>query len=163
SDTAEVRAADLLKLLQLEPVADRLVASIGGGRRRMVTLAGALLPDPDFIFLDEPTNAVDPMSRRACWELLSERARAGKTIVISTQFAWEADQCTRIAFMSGGTIHRIGTPAEMLERISELKPGAGTESQLRDAFDSVIAGLEKHRPPPFPFTRPVQPKSGEVA
>ena len=162
SDTAEVRAADLLKLLQLEPVADRLVASIGGGRRRMVTLAGALLPDPDFIFLDEPTNAVDPMSRRACWELLSERARAGKTIVISTQFAWEADQCTRIAFMSGGTIHRIGTPAEMLERISELKPGAGTESQLRDAFDSVIAGLEKHRPPPFPFTRPVQPKSGEA-
>ena len=163
SDTAEVRAADLLKLFQLEPVADRLVASIGGGRRRMLALAGALLPDPDFVFLDEPTNAIDPMSRRACWELLSERARAGKTIVISTQFAWEADQCTRIAFMSGGTIRRIGTPAEMLDRISELKPGAGTESQLRDAFDSVIAGLEKHRPPPFPFTTRVQPKSGEVA
>ena len=57
-----------------EPVADRLVATIGGGRRRMLTLAGALLPDPDFIFLDEPTNAIDPMSQRACWELLSERA-----------------------------------------------------------------------------------------
>jgi ABC-type multidrug transport system ATPase subunit len=163
SGTAEARAAELLGRLQLEPVADRLVASIGGGRRRMLTLAGALLPDPDFIFLDEPTNAIDPMSRRACWELLSERARAGKTIVISTQFAWEADQCTRIAFMSGGTIRRIGTPAEMRDRISELKPGAGTESQLTDAFDSVIAGLEKHRAPPFPFTRSVQPKSGEVA
>jgi ABC-2 type transport system ATP-binding protein len=122
SGTAEVRAAELLKLLQLEPVADRLVASIGGGRRRMLTLAGALLPDPDFIFLDEPTNAIDPMSRRACWELLSERARAGKTIILSTQFAWEADQCTRIAFMSGGTIRRIGTPAEMRDRISEINP-----------------------------------------
>jgi drug efflux transport system ATP-binding protein len=163
SGTAEVRVAELLKLLQLEPVADRLVASIGGGRRRMLTLAGALLPDPDFIFLDEPTNAIDPMSRRACWELLSERARAGKTIILSTQFAWEADQCTRIAFMSGGTIRRVGTPGEMRDRISEIKPGAGTASQLREAFDSVIAGLEKHRPPPFPFARPVQHKSGEVA
>ena len=163
SDTAEARAAELLKLLQLEPVADRLVASIGGGRRKMLTLAGELLSDPDFIFLDEPTNAIDPMSRRVCWELLSERARAGKTIVLATQFAWEADQCTRIAFMSGGTIRHIGTPAEMRERISELKPGAGTSSQLRDAFDSVIAGLEQHRPPPFPFAKPVQPKSGEVA
>jgi ABC-2 type transport system ATP-binding protein len=65
--------------------------------------------------------------------------------------------------MSGGTIRRIGTPAEMRDRISEIEPGAETASQLRDAFDSVIAGLEKHRPPPFPFARPVQPKSGEVA
>jgi drug efflux transport system ATP-binding protein len=163
SGTAEERAAALLKRLQLEPVADRLVASIGGGRRRMLTLAGELLPDPDFIFLDEPTNAIDPMSRRACWELLFERARAGKTIVLATQFAWEADQCTHIAFMSGGTIRRIGTPAEMRDRISEIKPDAGTEGQLRDAFDLVIAGLEKHQPPPFPFTKPVQHKSGDIA
>src|SRR4030095_14617435 len=161
-ETAEERGAELLKRLQLEPVSDRLVTSIGGGRRRMLTLAGALLPDPDFIFLDEPTNAIDPMSRRACWELLSERARAGKTMFLSTQFAWEADQCTRIAYMSGGTIRRIGTPAEMRDRISEIKPGAGTESQLRDAFDLVIAGLEQHRPPPFPFAR-LQHKSGAVA
>lgn len=163
SGTAEARAAELMKRLQLEPVRDRLVASIGGGRRRMLTLAGALLPDPDFIFLDEPTTAIDPMSRRACWELLSERARAGKTIVLSTQFAWEADQCTRIAFMSGGTVRRIGTPAEMRERMSEIKPGAGTASQLREAFNSVISGLEKHRLPPFPFARPVQHRSGDVA
>ena len=70
SGTAETRAAELMQRLYLEPVADRLVATIGGGRRRMLTLAGALLPDPDFIFLDEPTNAIDPMSQRACWELL---------------------------------------------------------------------------------------------
>ena len=129
----------------------------------MLTLAGELLPDPDFIFLDEPTTGIDPMSRRACWELLFERARAGKTIVLATQFASEANQCTRIAFMSGGIIRRIGTPAEMRDRISEMNPGGGTANQLRDAFDSMIAGLEKHRPPPFPFTRPVQHKSGEVA
>ena len=163
SGTAEERAAELLKRLQLEPVADRLVGSIGGGRRRMLALAGELLPDPDFIFLDEPTAAIDPMSRRACWELLFERAHAGKTIVLATQFASEADQCTRIAFMSGGTIRRIGTPAEMRDRISEIEPGVGTANQLRDAFDSAIAGLEKHRPPPFPFERPLQHKVGDVA
>jgi ABC-type multidrug transport system, ATPase component len=163
SGTAETRAAELLQRLYLEPVADRLVATIGGGRRRMLTLAGALLPDPDFIFLDEPTNAIDPMSQRACWELLSERARAGKTIVLATQFAWEADQCTRLAFMSGGTIRRIGTPAEIRDGMAETKSGAGIASQLEDAFDSVIAGLEMHRPPPFPFSRPLQHKLGDVA
>ena len=163
SGTAETRGAELLQRLHLEPVADRLVATIGGGRRRMLTLAGALLPDPDFIFLDEPTNAIDPMSQRACWELLSERARAGKTIVLATQFAWEADQCTRLAFMSGGTIRRIGTPAEMRDGMAEIKSGAGIASQLEDAFDSVIAGLESHRPPPFPFSRPLQHKLGDVA
>ena len=102
------------------------------------------------------------MSQRACWELLSERARAGKTIVLATQFAWEADQCTRLAFMSGGTIRRIGTPAEMRDGMAEIKSGAGIASQLEDAFDSVIAGLEMHRPP-FPFSRPLQHKLGDVA
>ena len=58
----------------------------------------------------------------ACWELLSERARAGKTIVLATQFAWEADQCTRLAFMSGRTIRRIGTPAEMRDGMAEINP-----------------------------------------
>ena len=163
SGTAEERSAELLQRLQLEPVADRLVASIGGGRRRLLTIAGELLPDPDFIFLDEPTTAIDPMSRRACWELFFERASAGKTIVLATQFAWEADQCTRIAFMSGGIITHIGTPAEIRDRISEIDPDGGAASQLRSAFDSAIAGLEKHRPPPFPFARLEQPRFGEVA
>jgi ABC-type multidrug transport system ATPase subunit len=162
-ETAEARAAELLKRLQLEQVADRLVMTIGGGRRRMLALASALLPDPGFLFLDEPTTAIDPMSRRACWELFSERARAGKTIVLVTQFAWEADQCTRIAFMAGGTIRRIGRPAEMHARLAEIKPGGATASRLSDVFESAIAGLEKDRPPPFPFARPPRHKSGDVA
>lgn len=164
SGIAEERSTELLERLQLEAVADRLVASIGGGRRRLLALAGELLPDPDFIFLDEPTTAIDPMSRRTCWELLFERARAGKTIVLATQFASEAVQCTRIAYMSDGTVRRIGTPAEMRDRVSKINPDGGTANQLRDAFDSAIAGLEKHRPPPFPFARSVQQhKFGEAA
>jgi ABC-type multidrug transport system ATPase subunit len=163
SETAEARAAELLKRLQLEQVADRLVMTIGGGRRRMLALASALLPDPGFLFLDEPTTAIDPMSRRACWELFSERARAGKTIVLVTQFAWEADQCTRIAFMAGGSIRRIGRPTEMRARLAELKPGGATASRLSDVFESAVAGLEKDRPPPFPFARPPRPKSGDAA
>ena len=142
SVTAEARTDELLRRLQLQQVADRLVKTIGGGRRRMLALAAALLPDPDFLFLDEPTTAIDPMSRRACWELLSERARAGTTIVLATHFAWEADQCTRIAFMSGGTIRRIGIPAEM---------------------HSEIGGLETDQPPPFPFTRSLQHTPGDAA
>jgi ABC-type multidrug transport system ATPase subunit len=163
SGTAEARADELLKRLQLEQVADRLVITLGGGRRRMLALASALLPDPDLLFLDEPTTAIDPMSRHACWELFSERARAGKTIVLATQSAWEADQCSRIVFMSGGTIRRIGTPTEMRARMAEIEPGGGTASQLKDVFDSAIAGLAKHQPPSFPFARPLRAKSGEVA
>lgn len=163
SETAEARAAELLKRLQLEQVADRVVKTIGGGRRRMVALASALLPDPDFLFLDEPTTAIDPMSRRACWELFSERARAGKTIVLVTHFAWEADQCTRIAYMAGHTIRSIGDPKEMRARMAEIKPGAATASQLRDVFESAITGLAKDRPPPFPFAKPLRHKSADVA
>jgi len=167
SETAEGRADELLKRLQLEQVADRLVNTLGGGRRRMLALASGLLPDPDFLFLDEPTTAIDPMSRHACWELFSERARAGKTIVLATQSAWEADQCLRIVFMSGGAIRRIGTPTEMRARMAEIEPGGGTAGQLKDVFDSAIAGLAKHQPPPFPFARPRRPllqsSSGDVA
>src|SRR5215471_16166334 len=136
-ETAEARADELLKRLQLEQIADRLVKTIGGGRRRMLALASALLPDPDFLFLDEPTAAIDPMSRRACWELFTERARAGKTIVLVTQFASDADQCTRIAYMAGGTVRRIGEPAEMRARLAEIKPGDATVSQLGDVFESA--------------------------
>jgi len=163
SETAEARAAELLKRLQLEQVADRLALTIGGGRRRMLALASALLPDPDFLLLDEPTTAIDPMSRRACWEIFSERARAGKTIVLVTQFASDADQCTRIAYMAAGTIRRIGEPTEMRARLAEIKAGDATESQLGDVFESAIAGLEKDRPPPFPFAKPPRTKSGGVA
>jgi ABC-type multidrug transport system ATPase subunit len=162
-ETGEARAAELLQRLQLEQVADRLVNTIGGGRRRMLALASALLPDPDFLFLDEPTTAIDPMSQRACWELFSERARAGKTIVLATQFASDADQCTRIAYMAEGTIRRIGKPTEMRDRLTEIKPGSATDSQLREVFESAISGLEKDRPPPFPFAKPPRPKSGDVA
>ncbi|HYW74284.1 MAG TPA: ATP-binding cassette domain-containing protein [Pyrinomonadaceae bacterium] len=167
SGPAEARADELLKRLQLEQVADRLAITIGGGRRRMLALASALLPDPDFLFLDEPTTAIDPMSRRACWEIFSERARAGKTIVLVTQFASDADQCTRIAYMAGGTISRIGQPVEMRAQLAETKPGDATESRLGDVFESAIAGLEKDRPPPFPFAKPLRPlrqsSSGGVA
>ncbi|HEU4710099.1 MAG TPA: ATP-binding cassette domain-containing protein [Pyrinomonadaceae bacterium] len=163
SVTAEARTDELLRRLQLQQVADRLVKTIGGGRRRMLALAAALLPDPDFLFLDEPTTAIDPMSRRACWELLSERARAGTTIVLATHFAWEADQCTRIAFMSGGTIRRIGTPAEMRARAAEIKSHTGTASQLRRVFQSEIGRLETDQPPPFPFTRSLQHTPGDAA
>src|SRR5215831_5142088 len=163
SGPAEARADELLKRLQLEQVADRLAITIGGGRRRMLALASALLPDPDFLFLDEPTSAIDPMSRRACWELFAERARAGKTIILVTQFASDADQCTRIAYMTGGTIRRIGEPSEMRERLAEIRPGDATDSQLWDVFESAIAGLEKDRPPPFPFVKPLRPSSGDVA
>ena len=163
SEIAEARAAELLKRLQLEQVADRLAMTIGGGRRRMLALASALLPDPDFLFLDEPTTAIDPMSRRACWELFSERASAGKTIVVVTQFAFEADQCTRLALMAGGTIRRIGQPSEMRARMAEIKPGGAAASRLRDVFESTVAGLRKDRPPPFPFARPPGHKFGDVA
>lgn len=163
SESAEARADELLGRLQLDQIADRLVTSMGGGRRRMLALACALLPDPDFLFLDEPTTAIDLMSRRACWEIFFERARARKTIVLATQSAWEADQCTRIGFMSGGTIQRVGTPAEMRARMAEIETVGRTASQLRDVFDSAIAGLAQQQPPRFPFAKPLRPQSRDVS
>ena len=108
---ARVRAEYLLDLVGLTPVAGRRVGTYSGGMRRRVDLAGALMHSPPLLFLDEPTVGLDPQSRLAMWEHLTELNGQGVTILLTTQMMDEADRlCRNIAIIDRGVTVAEGSP-----------------------------------------------------
>ena len=89
------------------------VASLAGGSRQRLALACALSHEPEFLFLDEPTAGVDPISRRMLWDLVYDLAERGTSILVTTHYMDEAENCNRIAFIYRGKIVAEGTPQEM--------------------------------------------------
>ena len=108
---ARRKAAELLELAGLAQVAGQRVGTYSGGMRRRLDLAGALMHDPDIIFLDEPTVGLDPQSRIAMWEHLDNLNAQGVTILLTTQAMEEADRlCRSIAIIDHGQIVARGSP-----------------------------------------------------
>jgi len=88
----------------------QLAGTLSGGQRQRLALAATTLHEPELLFLDEPTSAVDPQSRRDFWETLFELADAGTTILVSTHYMDEAERCHRLAILDAGTIVADGAP-----------------------------------------------------
>jgi ABC-2 type transport system ATP-binding protein len=95
---------------------DQLAGTLSGGWKQRVAIASATLHDPPLLFLDEPTAGVDPVSRREFWDLIHRLASEGTTIVLTTHYMDEAERCHRLAFIFGGTVLDVGTPAQVIER-----------------------------------------------
>ncbi len=112
---AQRRAATLAQvgLRGQEPMR---VSNLAGGSRQRLALACALTHQPEFLFLDEPTAGVDPLSRRVLWDLLYDLAARGTSILVTTHYMDEAENCHRLAFIYRGRIVAEGTPAEMKTR-----------------------------------------------
>ncbi|GAA5077507.1 ABC transporter ATP-binding protein [Lysobacter panacisoli] len=91
----------------------QLAGTMSGGQKQRLALAGAVIQDPELLFLDEPTSAVDPESRRDFWEKLFDLADAGTTILVSTHYMDEAERCHRIAILDRGVLVADGTPDEL--------------------------------------------------
>ena len=91
----------------------QLAGTMSGGQKQRLALAGAVIHDPELLFLDEPTSAVDPESRRDFWETLFELADAGTTILVSTHYMDEAERCHRLAILDRGVLVADGSPAEL--------------------------------------------------
>ena len=91
----------------------QLAGTLSGGQKQRLALAGAIIHDPELLFLDEPTSAVDPESRREFWETLFDLADAGTTILVSTHFMEEAERCHRLAILDSGALVADGTPVEL--------------------------------------------------
>lgn len=107
-------------LLQAYDLADRarqLAGTMSGGQKQRLALACAVVHRPELLFLDEPTSAVDPESRRDFWERLFDLADAGTTILVSTHYMDEAERCHRIAILDHGRLVADGTPAELAGRL----------------------------------------------
>ncbi|RGC66078.1 Daunorubicin/doxorubicin resistance ATP-binding protein DrrA [Micromonospora sp. MW-13] len=140
---ARERAAELLDFVQLGERADSRVDPLSGGMKRRLTIARALVNEPDIVLLDEPTTGLDPQARHLVWERLFRLKQQGVTLVLTTHYMDEAEQlCDRLVVMDGGRIVAEGSPRELIERHStrevvELRFAA--ESQ--EAFAGKLAGL----------------------
>ncbi len=109
----EERIAQLLGFSQLTPFKQRLAGNLSGGMKQKLGLACALIHTPRVLFLDEPTNGVDPVSRRDFWRILYQLVRDGVTLFVSTAYLDEAERCNRLALMHEGRILAIGSPDEV--------------------------------------------------
>jgi len=115
---AEIKARipALLEFANLTHRAEAKIEALSGGMQRRLTLARALINDPDLLFLDEPTTGLDPQARHMMWQGLRRLLGQGKTIVITTHFMEEAERlCDRLAIMDQGKIIATGTPRALIE------------------------------------------------
>ena len=96
----------------------QLAGTLSGGQKQRLALAGAVIHEPELLFLDEPTSAVDPESRRDFWEALFELADAGTTLLVSTHYMDEAERCHRLAILDRGVLVANGTPAELTRALA---------------------------------------------
>lgn len=109
--------AKLLKLVELEKVADRFTSTYSGGMRRRFDLALSLIHEPRILFLDEPTQGLDPHARQLIWGHLRQLNENGMTIFLTTHFMEEAEAlCDRIAIMDKGQIVTEGTVPQLLDQ-----------------------------------------------
>ena len=95
----------------------QLAGTMSGGQKQRLALAGAVLHAPELLFLDEPTSAVDPESRRDFWEKLFELADAGTTLLVSTHYMDEAERCHRLAILDRGALVADGTTSELTQAL----------------------------------------------
>ena len=140
---ARARADELLDFVQLTERADSKVEPLSGGMKRRLTIARALVNEPDIVLLDEPTTGLDPQARHLVWERLFRLKQQGVTLVLTTHYMDEAEQlCDRLVVMDGGRIVAEGSPRALIERYStrevvELR--FDTESQ--EVFADKLAGV----------------------
>ena len=95
----------------------QLAGTMSGGQKQRLALAGAVLHAPELLFLDEPTSAVDPESRRDFWEKLFDLADAGTTLLVSTHYMDEAERCHRLAILDRGALVADGTTSELTQAL----------------------------------------------
>ncbi len=107
---------ELVKLARLEDFLDRPAGKLSGGMYKKLGLICALLRSPKIMFLDEPTNGVDPISRREFWNLLNDARNKGIMIVMSTAYMDEAERCSDVVLMEYGHILAIGAPDDLLRQ-----------------------------------------------
>ena len=134
------RAEALLEFAQLTERADSKVDPLSGGMKRRLTIARALINEPELLLLDEPTTGLDPQARHVLWDRLYRLKQQGVTLVLTTHYMDEAEQlCDRLVVMDKGRIAAEGSPRELIERYStrevvELRFPIGQQ-------DSVLVSL----------------------
>ncbi len=128
-------SVELLRMTRMEPFGDRQAGRLSGGMKQKLALMCTLLHRPQILFLDEPTNGVDPVSRRDFWAILYQLLKDGITIFMTTAYLDEAERCNRVGLMHRGKLIRCASP-------EVLKRDTGTAT-LEAAFIKTIHELER--------------------
>ena len=154
------RIPQLLEFASLQGREKNQIRELSGGMRRRLTLARALVNDPDVIFLDEPTTGLDPQARHLIWERLRQLAQQGKTLILTTHFMDEAERlCSRVAVMDHGRLIAEDTPRNLID--SRIEPhvvevfGEGLEAWLATA-EGIAERTERAGETVFCYSRTPQ-------
>lgn len=134
-----VRVDEVLSQYQFTDRASQLAATLSGGQRQRLALAGAVIHRPELLFLDEPTSAVDPESRREFWDRLFDLVDEGTTMLVSTHLMDEAERCHRLGILDEGALVADGTPRTLMQALEGRTFSLRTDQprQVRDALVDV--------------------------
>jgi lipooligosaccharide transport system ATP-binding protein len=157
----EARIPPLLEFAGLTGRADAKISALSGGMKRRLTLARALVNDPQLLFLDEPTTGLDPQARHLIWERLRRLTQEGKTLVLTTHFMEEAERlCQRLAIMDHGRIISQGSPRSLIAEHIEPQVvevhGSGFEAWMERA-KSLAPRVERAGDTVFCYSDDVEP------
>jgi lipooligosaccharide transport system ATP-binding protein len=139
---------DLLEFAQLNEKKNAKVNSLSGGMKRRLTIARALVSDPDILMLDEPTTGLDPQARHILWDRLFRLKEKGVTLLITTHHMDEAEQlCDRLIVMDNGKIMAEGSPAGLIKEYSskevlEVRFGSDRNAQMVEKLNHLSERLE---------------------
>ena len=147
---AEVRkrAEELLDFVQLSERADSKVEPLSGGMKRRLTIARALVNDPEIILLDEPTTGLDPQARHVVWDRLFRLKQRGVTLILTTHYMDEAEQlCDRLVVMDNGRFAAEGSPLDLIRQYStrevvELRFAGEAPAVDAATFDGMVSRVE---------------------
>src|ERR1700737_4764059 len=129
-------ASEVIARVQLEEKQKSRVGDLSGGQKQRLALACALVGDPDFLFLDEPTTGLDPQARRQLWDLIEQFKLSGRTILLTTHYMEEGERlCDRVAIMDHGKEIALGTPRELITSI-------GVEHMVEFSADSAVKAVQ---------------------
>jgi drug efflux transport system ATP-binding protein len=144
----------VLKMAGLEERRTSMTHLLSGGWKQRLALGCAILHDPPILFLDEPTSGVDPIARRAFWDLIYELSAAGRTIFVSTHYMEEAEYCHRLALMYRGRVIALGSPQALKDELrsnhllelisSDLFESLGITQSLPGVLDAAVFGGGLH-------------------
>ena len=140
---------ELLEFAQLEEKRDVKVEALSGGMKRRLTIARALVSEPEILMLDEPTTGLDPQARHILWDRLFRLKELGVTLLLTTHFMDEAEQlCQRLIVMDKGTIMAEDSPAELIRKyvtkeVLELRFGSDKNSQYVDQLRQKCDRIEQ--------------------
>ena len=143
----------MLDALELNEKRDAQTRTLSGGQQQRLSVALALVNDPELVFLDEPTTGLDPAARRSLWNVIRDLRTQGKSVLLTTHYMEEAEVlCDRLAIMDHGQLLELGTVEELVSR----------RFHERAVHFADIAGLEDSRMQGFPGVKRVAHEDGEV-